>query len=279
MNRPPEEIQKILSTFRSPDKAQYPELDSYSREECYQDFFGGGGLYLAIHMLRTLRLKPGDMVLDLGCGKGTTSIFLAKHYGVKVVALDLWTSADFLNEKFAAQGYADRISAIQMDATQPLPFPSDYFDAIFCMNSFNFYGGSHGFLKHLLKHLKPSGQICIGSEVLSAEFTEEQLANPPMVYAFQLPSPNEQVNVFEDDFKKQHTPDWWRCLLDSSGFLKVESCRELEDAGIIYEELVRYEYDNLIDPFDVQVCLDQIEWGRTHQPRKTLFVLTASKLG
>jgi hypothetical protein len=61
--------------------------------------------------------------------------------------------------------------------------------------------------------------------------------------------------------------------------LKVESCRELEDADIIYEELVRYEYDNLIDPFDVQVCLDQIEWGRTHQPRKTLFVLTASKLG
>ncbi len=26
------------------------------------------------------------------------------------------------------------------------------------------------------------------------------------------------------------------------------------------------------------ICLDQIEWGRTHQPRKTLFVLTASKL-
>jgi SAM-dependent methyltransferase len=193
MNRSDEEIQKILSTFRAPDRTHYPELHEYSRDECYQDFFGGGGLYLAMQMLRTLRPQPNDIMLDLGCGKGATSIFLAKHYGVRVVALDLWTSAEFLNEKFAAQGYQERISAIQMDATQPLPFPENYFDAIFCMNSFNFYGGSLDFLKHLLRHLKPSGQLCIGSEVLSAEFTDEQIANPPDVYAFKLPHPNEHV--------------------------------------------------------------------------------------
>jgi SAM-dependent methyltransferase len=278
MNRSSEEIQKIVSTFRAPDHACYPELDGYSRDECYQDFFGGGGLYLAVEMLRTLHLKPDNVVLDLGCGKGATSIFLAKHYGVRVIALDLWTSAEFLTKKFKDQGYADRISAIQMDATQPLPFPEDHFDAIFCMNSFNFYGGSLNFLKHLLKHLKPNGQLCVGSEVLSAEFTEEQTVNPPPVYAFRLPPPNEHVDVFQDDFKKQHTPGWWRDLFQSSGLLNVEHCRELEDAGVIYEELVRYEHEHQIDPFDVQICLDQIEWGRAHQLNKTLFVLTASRL-
>jgi SAM-dependent methyltransferase len=279
MNRSKEEIEKILSSFRAPDRAQYPELNGYSRDECYQDFFGGGGLYLAINMLRTVRLKSNDVVLDLGCGKGATSVFLAKHYGVRLVALDLWTSAEFLNEKFTAGGYSDRISAIQMDATQPLPFPENHFDAIFCMNSFNFYGGSLDFLKHLLRHLKPGGRLCVGSEALSTEFTAEQIANPPCVYAFKLPPPNEHVNVFEDDFKKQHTPGWWKELFQSSGLLNVEYCHELEDADVIYEELVRYEYEYDIDPFDVQVCLDQIEWGWTHQPRKTLFVLTASKLG
>lgn len=278
MNRSNEEIQIIVSTFRAPDRARYPELDGYSRDECYRDFFGGGGMYLAVEMLRTLRLKPDNVVLDLGCGKGTTSIFLAKHYGVRVIALDLWTSAEFLTKKFKDQGCADRISAIQMDATKPLPFPEYYFDAIFCMNSFNFYGGSLNFLKHLLKHLKPKGQLCIGSEALSAEFTDEQIANPPPVYAFRLPVPNEHVDVFEDDFKKQHTPGWWRDLFQSSGLLNVEYCQELEDANVIYEELVRYEHENNVDPFDVQVCLDQIEWGRVHQPNKTLFVLTASKL-
>jgi SAM-dependent methyltransferase len=279
MNRPAEEIQSILSPYRAPDRGQYPELLDYSRDECYQDFFGGGGLYLAVRMLRTMRLQPKNIVLDLGCGKGVTSIFLAKHFGVQVTALDLWTSSDFLKQKFGEQGYADRITSIQMDATQSLPFPDNHFDAIFCMNSFNFYGGNVEFLQHLLKHLKPGGQLCIGSEVLSAEFTEEQIDHPPLVYLFKLPPPNEHVDVFEDDFKKQHTPEWWRNLFQSSGLLEVEFCQELEDADVLYEELVRYEHEHNIDPFDVQICLDQIEWGRTHQPRKTLFVITAHKPG
>ena len=44
-----------------------------------------------------------------------------------------------------------------MDITGRLPFAAEYFDAIFCMNSFSFYGGSVEFLQHLLKHLKPAG--------------------------------------------------------------------------------------------------------------------------
>jgi SAM-dependent methyltransferase len=278
MNRSREEIEGILASFSRPDRANYPELDGYSDDDCYRDFFGGGGLYLAVQMLRTLRLQPGDLVLDLGCGKGETSIFLAKHHGVKVIALDLWTSAEFLNEKFEAQGYLDRISAIQMDATQPLPFPQNYFDAIFCMNSFNFYGGNVDYLHHLLQYLKPGGQICIGSEVLTHEFTEDQITNPPYVYAFRLPAPNDNINVFEDDFMKQHTPGWWEQLFRTSGLLQVECCHELEDAEVIYQELVRYEHERQIDPFDVKICLDQMEWGQAHEPRKTLFVLTASRL-
>ena len=278
MDRSPEEIRKLISIFRNPDRTDYSELQDYSRDKIYEDFFGGGGLYLAIHMMRTLHLKPNDMVLNLGCGKGATSVFLAKHYGVNVTALDLWTSADFLQQKFSLLGYGDRITPTQMDATYPLPFAENQFDTIFCMNSFNFYGGSVDFIKRLLKHLKPGGQICIGSEVLSSEFTAEQMKDPPLVYAFKLPPSNEHVDVFEDDFKKQHTPNWWRNLFESTGLLKIEDCYELADADAIYEDLVRYEHEPGIDPFDVQICLDQIEWGRTHEPRKILFVLTAQKI-
>jgi len=277
MNRTDEEIQAVLSTFRAPDPGMYPELQGYSRNEIYRDFLGGGGLYLAVRMLRALDLQPGQTVLDLGCGKGESSVFLAKQDDVEVKALDLWTSADYLERKFAERGVGDRVTAIQMDATQPLPYADDEFDAIFCMNSFNFYGANPGFLPHLLKHLRQGGRLCIGSEVLSAEFTPEQLANPPIVYAFNLPPPNEHVNVFEGDFIKQHTPGWWRDFFQASGLMDVETCFELEDAESIYQEMVRYEYENNVDPFDVQICLDQFDWGHAHQPHKSLFVLSARK--
>jgi SAM-dependent methyltransferase len=272
------QICDIIASFRTPDRSRYPELDSFTRDQMYEDFFGGGGLYLAARMARTMDLRTGDIVLDLGCGKGPTSVFLAKHFGVHVIAVDLDTSATFLSRKFASMDLRDRIVPLHLDVTKELPFAEDYFDAVFCMNSFNFYGGNVEFLRHLLTHVKAGGKLCIGSEVLTDEFTEEQLKNPPAVYAFTLPPPNETVNVFEGDFIKQHTPNWWRNLLENSGLLQVECCEELEDADVLYEEMVRYEHEHNIDPFDVEMCLDQFAWGRDHRPRKSLFVLAAHKL-
>jgi len=271
------DIEKARACFRSPDRADYVELQGYTRDEIYQDCFGGGALYLAARMVRTMRLRPGDVVLDLGCGKGETSIFLARHFGVKVIAVDLWTSATTLNDKFTARGYRDQIVPLNMDITGRLPFAAEYFDAIFCMNSFSFYGGSIEFLQHLLKHLKQGGQLCIGSEVLSDEFTPEQLQHPPYVYSFRLPPPNENVDVFEDDFKKQHTPQWWKDFFDGSGLLRVLDCHEFSDADILYEDYVLYEHENNVDPFDVEISLQQIEWGWHNTPRKSLFTITSCK--
>jgi len=45
----------------------------------------------------------------LGCGKGESSIFLVKHFGVKVIAVDLWTKATFLNTKFSQRGFRSKI--------------------------------------------------------------------------------------------------------------------------------------------------------------------------
>lgn len=270
------DIETALETFRSPDPAGYPELAGYTRAQIYDETIGGGALYLAARMVRTMDLRPGQLVLDLGCGHGATSMFLAERYRVRVIAVDLWTSATALAERFAARGFLDRIVPLNLDASQRLPFAERYFDAIFSMNSFSFYGGSVEYARRIASHLKPGGILCIGSEVLSDEFTEEQLNNPPHAYAFRLPPPAGHVDVFEDDFKRQHTPGWWQNLLEAAG-LEVLDCHELEDADVLYEDLVLFEHQHGIDPFDVEICLEQIEWGRHNRPKKSLFTLTACK--
>ena len=272
------DIQQARATFRSPNPADYPELAGYTREQIYDETIGGGALYLAARMVRTLRLKRGDVVLDLGCGKGATSIFLARRFGVKVIAVDLWHPAAVLSDRFTARGLRQEIVPLHLDVTRELPFAENYFDAIFSMNSFSFYGGTCEFLRHLLKHLKPGGQLAVGGEVLSDEFTAEQLAHPPYEYAFKLPPPNEKVDVFADDFSKQHTPRWWQDLFAVSGLLEVTGCHELEDATILYEDLVLYNIEHNLDPDDVEISIAQLEYGHTQRPRKSLFTITARKL-
>jgi len=272
------EPHRVPTSYRSPIRADYPELREYTRDEIYEDCLGGGALFLAARMARTMRVNPGDIVLDLGCGKGTTSIFLVRHFGAKVIAVDLWTDATFLHRKFSARGYRDQIVPLQLDVTGPLPFADEYFDAIFCMNSLSFYGGSVQFLDHLLRHLKRGGQFVVGMETLNAEFSAEERLNPPAVFNYNLPPPDEQVNVWEDDFSKMHSPPWWETLFRESGLLRVDTCYELDDAEILYEDLVKYQNEHDLDPADVRISIQQIEYGRSHRPAKTLFVLTAERL-
>ena len=129
--------ESIRSSFRRIDPAQYPELAGYSWDRVYGhgDKMAPGALYLAAEMTRSMSLTPGDTVIDLGCGKGVTSEFFAQHFDVHVSAADLWVSVDCLRRKFEAKGLDNQITPYNLDATDDLPFPVEYFDAIFCMQS------------------------------------------------------------------------------------------------------------------------------------------------
>ncbi|WP_181454730.1 SAM-dependent methyltransferase [Paenibacillus dendritiformis] len=54
---------------------------------------GSAPLWLLEELCDHMELSPGMKVLDMGCGKGLPSVFLAKEYGVTVFANDLWISA------------------------------------------------------------------------------------------------------------------------------------------------------------------------------------------
>ena len=68
------------------------------------------------HICRKLELKPGDTVVEAGCGWGGLALFMAKHYGVRVRAYNISRQQiNYAREAARQQGLSDRVEYVLDD--------------------------------------------------------------------------------------------------------------------------------------------------------------------
>ena len=73
---------------------RFPLASGYHPEWVLAGVGGGANpLWLAEWLSEVVDLRPGMRVLDLGCGRAMSSVFLHREFGVQVWATDLWFSA------------------------------------------------------------------------------------------------------------------------------------------------------------------------------------------
>ena len=63
---------------------------AYDPEWVIENMMGPNVMWLTESLSQAMKLEPGMRVLDMGCGKAVSSIFLAKEFGLQVWAADLW---------------------------------------------------------------------------------------------------------------------------------------------------------------------------------------------
>lgn len=112
------------------------------------------------YICRKLRLKPGQRLLDIGCGWGGLVIHAAQRYGVEVTGITLsQPQADLANERIRAAGMADRARALIRDYRE-VNEPEAY-DALVSVGMFEHVGlgmlPKYFELAHRL--LKPGGVL------------------------------------------------------------------------------------------------------------------------
>jgi len=107
-------------------------------------------------------------VLDLGCGRAASSIFLRREFGVQVWATDLWFSVSENIQRIRDASVEDGVFPIHADA-RSLPFATEFFDAVVCIDSFCYYGTDDLYLNYLAGFVKPGGQIGIAGAGLVQE--------------------------------------------------------------------------------------------------------------
>ena len=107
-------------------------------------------------------------VLDLGCGRAISSIFLRREFGVQVWATDLWFSASENLQRIRDAGVEDGVFPLHADA-RSLPFAPDFFDAIVCIDAYPYFGTDALYLNYLAHFVKPGVAIGIASAGLVRE--------------------------------------------------------------------------------------------------------------
>lgn len=112
-------------------------------------------------VLGELDVRPGQRVLDIGCGTGGPAVRLAERTGVSVVGVTVSEEqARRATERAARAGVADRVEFHHADA-MALPFDDGSFDGTFALESIMHVPDRAVVLAQAARVLRPGGRLVL----------------------------------------------------------------------------------------------------------------------
>lgn len=119
-----------------------------------------------------LRVVPGQQVLDLGCGTGSVTEYIAGRTGASMLGIDFAPSViAFAQER--TKDKRDRLSFQVMDMDE-LTLPPQRFDRVLSIDTLYFVSDLPKTIAALIASMKPDGELGIlySSQVFAGQSTE-----------------------------------------------------------------------------------------------------------
>ena len=193
----------------------FPRSAGYDLDWQLEGTMGPNALWLAEALTQVLAIEPGEKVLDLGCGKALSSIFLAREFWAQVWAADLWIPVEDNQKRVAEAGVGDRVMPVRAEA-HALPFEDAAFDVVISLDAYHYFGTDDLYVGTIARLLRPGGRFGIVVPGLRVDVTSEGI--PPHLQPF-----------WHWDFVSFHSPDWWRRHWEKTGLLQVEQADWIPD--------------------------------------------------
>jgi len=194
---------------------RFPRSSKYNPEWLIASASGGANsLWMTEWLAEALDLRPGMRVLDLGCGRAASSIFLRREFGAQVWATDLWFSVSENFQRIRDAGVEDGVFPIHADA-RSLPFAAEFFDAIVCIDSFFYYGTDDLYLNYLARFVKPGG---LGG-----------IAVAGLVREIEGSLPDDLGEWWTQDLWCLHSAAWWRRHWERTGIMDINLAESMSD--------------------------------------------------
>lgn len=211
-------------------KHQFPLTSKYPLQWIIDNSMGPNPLWFTEIITRDLDLKPGMKVLDMGCGKAISSIFLAKEFGVEVWANDLWIESKDNWKRVVEAGVADLVYPMKAEAHN-LPYPDEFFDVIISISSYHYYGTDELYFPwYLSRILKKSGQFAFVQPGLKKEFSIV---------------PNKLKNLWCVDMYTWHSSEWWHNHLNKTNIVDIDVSGCIDEGFQLW-----LDWEEMLDPND-----------------------------
>lgn len=175
---------------------------------------GPNALRVSEELASYLEIHSDMKILDLGCGYGLSTLLLTQKFSAKVFAADLWISPTENYERFKSIGIDDKVVPISVDATKGLPFANGYFDLLFTVDAYHYFGDTAEMLPSLIPFVKKGGYIAV--------------AIPGLKYEFGKNIPDEMQPFWNSEVERTlHSLDWWKDLWSQEKGIEIIDCREM----------------------------------------------------
>ncbi|CAL9146762.1 phosphoethanolamine N-methyltransferase [Musa acuminata AAA Group] len=243
------------------DNVQYKSNGILRYERVFGDgFVSTGGIETTKEFVAKLELKPGQKVLDVGCGIGGGDFYMAENFDVDVVGIDL--SINMVS--FALERAIGRKCAVEfevVDCTKKT-YPENTFDVIYSRDTILHIQDKPTLFRSFFKWLKPGGKLLISD------------------YCKKLGAPSDDFAAYiKQRGYDLHDVDAYGQMLKNAGFNKVIAedrtnqflevlQRELDavemDKEVFIRDFSQEDYDEIVNGWKAKLKRSSVgeqRWG------------------
>jgi ubiquinone/menaquinone biosynthesis C-methylase UbiE len=164
--------------------AQYTHIATQVNAAVRQETWGqdiGQNSWLTVDEFRRfiewLELRSDSMVLEVGSGLGGPALFLVEMTGCRLIGVDVNEHGVANANRLAQERGLDRARFQQGDASQPLAFPDETFDAVLCIDTINHLRDRPRILAEWTRVLKSGGRLLFTDPItVSGILTSEEIS-------------------------------------------------------------------------------------------------------
>jgi tocopherol O-methyltransferase len=183
-------------------------------------------------LLRWAEVQQASQIIDVGCGIGGSSLYLAQKFNAAVAGITLSpVQANRASQRASAAGLANRAQFQVADALG-MPFPDQSFDLVWSLESGEHMPDKQKFLQECQRVLRPGGKLImatwchrdISTQPLSAD-EQRHLEKIYQVYClpYVISLPQYEAIAADLSFQQIRTVDWseavapfWNVVIDSA---------------------------------------------------------------